>query len=381
MKKYWIYIVLICLALFSSCREDEFIDKPDPIEVGLPEYTSIQGFYLLNEGQMGTNKSSLDYYDYETGVYTRNIYPSANPEIARGLGDVGNDLKIYGDRLYAVINCSNLIEIMDKHTAKHIESVSIPNCRYIRFHGKYAYVTSYAGPVQSGNNNSQLGFVAKIDTASLEIIDRCEVGYQPDELEIIGQKLYVANSGGYLSPNYEKTVSVIDLNTFTVEKEIPVAINLHHLRKDRYAQLWVSSRGDYYGTSSKLYCIDTQQDIVIDSLDIAVSNFHLDGDSLYICSTEFNYSTMQNEITYGIVHVKHRRLVSENFIKDGTERRIINPYGLTVNPITKDIYVSDSGNNVYTGTVYCFDKDGNKKWEMQTGVIPAHFTFLGELDD
>ena len=33
----------------------------------------IKGFFLLNEGNMGSNKASLDYYDYETGVYTRNI--------------------------------------------------------------------------------------------------------------------------------------------------------------------------------------------------------------------------------------------------------------------------------------------------------------------
>ena len=75
---------------------------------------------------MGSNKSTLDYYDYETGKYTRNIYAERNPGVVKELGDVGNDLQIYGERLYAVINVSHLIEVMDVRTAKHIGKISIP---------------------------------------------------------------------------------------------------------------------------------------------------------------------------------------------------------------------------------------------------------------
>ena len=67
----------------------------------------LHGFYLLNEGNMGTNKATLDYMDFATGVYTRNIYSAANPTQPMEMGDVGNDLAIYGSKLWAVINCSN----------------------------------------------------------------------------------------------------------------------------------------------------------------------------------------------------------------------------------------------------------------------------------
>jgi hypothetical protein len=40
------------------------------------------------------------------------------------------------------------VEVMNVSTAKHITQISIPNCRLYRvFKGKYAYVSSYAGPV------------------------------------------------------------------------------------------------------------------------------------------------------------------------------------------------------------------------------------------
>ncbi|MDQ9745693.1 hypothetical protein RFY98_03860, partial [Acinetobacter baumannii] len=92
--------------------------------------------------------------------------------VVKELGDVGNDLQIYGNKLYAVINCSHFVEVMDVETAKHIAQISIPNCRYLAFDKGYAYVSSYAGPVQI-DPNARLGYVAKVDTASLEVIDTC----------------------------------------------------------------------------------------------------------------------------------------------------------------------------------------------------------------
>ena len=130
----------------------------------------------------------------------------------KGLGDVGNDLQSYGGKLYAVINCSHFVEVMDVRTARHITQISIPNCRYITFHKGYAYVSSYAGPVQI-DPNARLGYVAKIDTVTMQVMDTCTVGYQPEEMVAVGKKLYVANSGGYRVPNYDRTVSVLDLDS------------------------------------------------------------------------------------------------------------------------------------------------------------------------
>ena len=185
---------------------------------------------------MGRNKSTLDYFEYTSGIYFKNLYAERNPNVVKELGDVGNDIQIYGSRLYAVINVSHLVEVMDVHTAKHIGKISIPNCRYITFKGQYAYVSSYAGPVQI-DPNARLGYVAKVDTATMKVVAECTVGYQPDELVIVGNKLYVANSGGYRVPNYDRTVSVIDLDTFTEIKKIDVAINLHRMEVDAQGKI------------------------------------------------------------------------------------------------------------------------------------------------
>lgn len=369
----------------SGCRHDELVvpteydiinDVPDPD-------TSIRGFYLVNEGNMGSNKCTLDYFDYFTGLYARNFYAERNPNVIKELGDVGNDIGIYGSKLYVVVNCSHKVEVLDSRTGTRLGQVDIPNCRYVRFYRGKAYVSSYVGPVLI-DPDAPKGAVYEVDTTSLKVTRKVSVGYQPEEMEIVDDYMYVANSGGYRVPNYDNTVSVIQMVDFKQVQQIPVGINLHRLKKDRYNKLWVTSRGDYQSRPSRMYVMDKRrgynQMIVTDTLPFGVSNMAIRGDSLYFYSTEWNNYTQSNTITYGIVDVRTKQLVSSNFITDGTEKEITIPYGIAVHPETGDILVTDAKNYVSSGTLYCFDRLGRKKWSVRTGDIPAHITFLKRED-
>jgi DNA-binding beta-propeller fold protein YncE len=381
MIKYSLFIIMLFLFFAtSSCRKEVEVFMNEVDSLAVPDLHGFSGFYLLNEGNMGSNKSTLDYFDFTTGNYNRNIYAVANPTVPKELGDVGNDIAIYGSKLYAVINVSKKVEVMDAITAKRIGQIEIPNCRYIKFDKGFAYITSYAGPIEINPNYTQKGYVAKVDTATLAIVDKCIVGFQPDNLEIVDDKIYVANSGGYMgaggTEKYERTVSVIDLATFKEEKRIDVAYNLHHIKADKRGDLWVTSRGDYKQLPSRLFFIDRAQQKVTDTIPMAVSNYYLDGDSLYVYSTEWSYITYSNVITYGIVNTRTHEIVTRSFITDGTDKEIEIPYGIMVHPVTKDIYVTDAGNYVSPGILYCFSKEGKKKWSVRTGDIPAHFALL-----
>ena len=375
-KQLLILWLLLPLFLLAACNRDEPVIPSTPQQVIFPDpdVGEIKGFFLLNEGNMGSNKASLDYFDYETGIYHRNIFAERNPGIVKELGDVGNDIQIHGERLYAVINCSHFIEVMDVNTAKHIGIVSIPNCRYIVFKGKYAYVSSYAGPVQI-DPNARLGYVAKVDTETLQVVGECIVGYQPEEMVIAGDKLYVANSGGYRAPNYDRTVSVIDLNSFTEIKKIDVAINLHRLELDRYGNIWVSSHGDHDHIPSKTFVIDSRTDEVIDEFDLPNSNMTRSGDSLYVYSGGESYTTVQRTPEYAVIDTRTRKIVTRNYIKDGTEKDIRTPYGTAVNPETKEIFVTDARDYVTPGQLHCYSPEGIRKWSVTTGDIPAHIVF------
>lgn len=369
-------VVLIALSiLMASCRKDlkpipeeqQQVLPPDPL-------STVKGFYLVNEGNMNMNKASLDYMDYTTGIYRKNIYNQANPAVVKGLGDVANDIGVYGSKLYVVVNVSNKVEVLDVKTGKRITQINITNCRYITFKDGKAYVSAYLGKV--GDPKAPNGIVAQIDTSSLTEIKRVDVGRQPEEMAIIGQKLYVANSGGYSPSSYERTVSVIDLNTFTVIKNIDVAVNLHRLKADQYGDLYVTSRGDYYDIPSRMFVIDTKTDQVKKTFDIAVSNLAIDGDIAYYYGSEWSYDEAKFTVTYGMLNVKDETLMATQFITDGTEKSIAIPYGIAVHPITKEVFVTDAKNYVSPGKLYCFNTAGQKKWTVTTGDIPAHFAFI-----
>lgn len=367
--------ILLFTVITTGCRKaNEPIQQPTTTQVaGGSDDGTIKGFFLLNEGNMGSNKASLDYYDYPSGKYAKNIYPSRNPNVVKELGDVGNDIQIYGSKLYAVINVSNLIEVMDVKTAKHIATITVPNCRYLAFDKGYAYVSSYAGPVLI-DPNSRLGYVARIDTTTLKVRDTCVVGYQPEEMAIRDNKLYVSNSGGYRVPNYDNTVSVIDLNSFKETKKITVGINLDHIKPDGHGNLYVTSRGDYKSIPSNTYIINSS-DQVSDVLNLPASNLTVSGDSIYVYSTQWSYVTNSNAISYAIINIQSKTVVTRNFITDGTDKKIVIPYGIAVNPETKEIFVTDAKDYVTPGRIYCFTPQGKYKWDAETGDIPGHIVF------
>lgn len=375
MKKLNFCLLAFTLFFLFSCRTDDNIVPSETKEVSNGEDTPIKGFYLLNEGNMGSNKCTLDYFDYATGTYRKNIYGETNPSVVKELGDVGNHIMIYGSKMYVVVNVSNKIEVLEAKTAKRIKTIQLQNCRYLAFKGNKVYASSYAGPVEL-NPNSPPGKVVEIDTTSLNIERQVVVGYQPEEIEVMGDQLFVANSGGYRFPNYDKTVSVINLNTFTETKKIDVAINLHRIKKDNYGDLYVSSRGDYYNIPSSLFLVDAATGTVKKDFHVAVSGMTIVNDKLYYYGNEFNYNTHTYVKTFGIIDVKTEQVISNKIIDQQYVDEIKAPYGIVVNPYTEDIYLTDAKNYVTTGYVYCFDKTGKFKWKTEGGNIPAHFAFL-----
>lgn len=383
MRRIFYLLAVVVIAVVSACRNDEVVIPPTPEDTGKPSVKGkVVGMYVLNEGNMISNKATLDYLDLSadgpTAQYMRNIYPSRNPDDVKELGDVGNDVKIYGSKLWMVINCSNKVVVASVADCRRQGQIDIPNCRFLAFHGGYAYVSSYVGPVDM-SRDCPLGSVYKVDTTSLSVVGRVDVGYQPDEMAVLDGKLYVANSGGYRAPDYERTVSVIDLATFKEERKIDVDINLFRCKADKYGQLWVSSRGDTYDVPSRLYWLRKDQSGRMEkagSINHNVSDYCIVGDSLYFIAAEWSSIMMDNTISYGIVNVRTHELVSQTLSSAPELAAVELPYGIIVNPYERDFYVMDAKNYLSSGELLHFKADGSFDWKVNTGDIPGHAAFV-----
>ena len=366
------------MCMLNACRSDEEVipsgreELPDSTEVEAQK--NIVGLYLLCEGNMGSNKCTLDYLDLSQSppVYNRNIYSERNPDAIKELGDVGNDIAIYGSKLWMVINCSNKVEVATASDCKRIGKIDIANCRSLAFHDGYAYVSSFYGPLLDPDD-LEVGTIYKVDTLTLQKVDSVNVGWQPEEMAIHNGKLYVANSGGYRIPDYDNTISVIDLKTFREERKIEVAVNLHRLRIDKQGQLWVSSRGDYYNVPSRLYCLKPDAGgsmQVAQCFDTPVSDLCIVGDSIYFYGAQWSEVTMKNTVSYGIIDTATLQTATPTFASNLP--KITMPYGIIVHPQTRDVYLMDAKNYVSSGELFCLSPNGELRWSVRTGDIPGH---------
>ena len=345
------WLLVLSSWLFTACRGDEVIYPT--IGTHVTDEVREGGLYVLCEGNMGSNKARLDYLNLKTGDYYANWYGSQNPKQVKELGDVGNDLQQYGGRLYAVINCSHKVEVMDRK-ARHIGQIDLPNCRYMAFQGDKLYVSAYVGSVADAE---LLGSVYEVDTATLQVTREVKVGHQPDELCVAGGKLYVCNSGGYLTDRYDSTLSVIDLASFTEIEKIPVGLNPTRVRPDNQGRLWVCCQGNYKDRKPQIVVLNGAT--VQQRIQTPCANLSIQGNNVYVVDNEQN--------TVNVISTIDFQLSAFSFQLSPSYEHL---YGILA---TADVlYVTDAKNYVSSGVLHCYGYDGVEHWQAKTGDIPGH---------
>ena len=160
-------IAFATMALLIACSDDDNKIEPTPTAPA-PSTPTSKGAYVLSSGYWGENNASIQYIDLENHrVINDDMYFYANGE---KLGDSGQDLILYGSKLYCTVSTSEKVVIMDK-SCKVLKSHSLyvdpdilPNDiiidsdpRYLAAHNGKVYFTSYDGTV------------SRIDTTTLEI--------------------------------------------------------------------------------------------------------------------------------------------------------------------------------------------------------------------
>ncbi len=351
MKHHLLYSLL--LASLLACTA---CDKLSNKESESDQAANNDRFYVLCEGLFNLNNGTLAYWDGKQLEDCR--FRNAN---GRGLGDTPNDIQAYGGKLYLVVNVSSQIEVVDLQSGCSIKQIPLflendrpRQPRYICFHQDKAYITCFDGSV------------ARLDTATLEIDANLAVGRHPEGLAVANGKLYVANSGGLDNPNYDRTLSVIDLDSFTETKRIEVAMNPYKVHSDSHGNIYVNSRGNYQDEDYCLQKIDTQADTLVKTYpNLKVLNFTVSGDIAYLY--DFNFGSKQGDIF--VFDLAGDSLLRERFICDNT--KVETPYGLSVNPKNGDVFVCEAYNYVSQGDVLCFQADGHLRYRISdVGLNP-----------
>jgi YVTN family beta-propeller protein len=187
-----------------------------------------RGVFIINEGSFNNSNGEISYFNKTSKSVTNKLFETVNNRPLGG--DVVQSMSIIDNTGYIVCNNSNKIEVVNASTFESlgvIENLALP--RYmIALNGK-GYVSEWV-------SFSSNGRVSVIDLSNNTVLKTIQVGKLPEQLAIIDNKMYVANSG-------ENFLSVINLSNETLEKNITVADAPSDFRIDSNVKLWVLCGG------------------------------------------------------------------------------------------------------------------------------------------
>lgn len=321
-------LALIAALSFASCDNDE-------IPEGNPN------ILVLNNGNWGANDANILGYDSRTDTSMPFLFKKAN---GQQLGDLGQDIIAVGDKLYIAVNGSQVIFVTDRdlHIIERIEATANGtrlSPRSLCCVDKKVYVTYYEG------------YLGEINTKDYSVRTTA-VGNSPEGLAYADGRIFVANSGGALYPDYDKTISVVDAKSFTEVQKIDVNLNPQNIVASADGRsLYVNSFGNYADVPALVQCIS------IDGADYSVSSLEYtdvkaitagkDND-LYVVTGGYD-ENWQVQGTVNVYNMKDRKQTA-----------------VFPDAIANFYSISYSGGNVFVGTsdyqtngdVYMYDRTG-----------------------
>ncbi len=352
IKNIFFSAVLFCAALsLTGCMEWDYGEDTEDFNA------AGNGLFICNEGNFQYSNGTLSYYDPETNQVQNEVFFRAN---GYRLGDVIQSMTIYDNKGWVVANNSRVVWAIDINTFKEIgriENMSSP--RYIHFiSDEKAYVT------QLWDNR-----IFIVNPKKYEITGYIQV---PNMAMESGSTEQMVQYGKYVFCNcwsYQNRIIKIDTETDRVVEELKVGIQPTSIVLDKYNKLWTITDGGYEGSpygyeAPSLYKIDAETFTIEKQfkfkLGDAPSEVQLNGDrdKLYW----INDAIWSMDVTATRVPVRP-------FL----ESRDTKYYGLTVNPVSGEVYVADAIDYQQQGMIYRYSPDSKLLDEFYVGITPGAF--------
>lgn len=312
------------------------------------------GFLVLNEGLFQLNNSNMSWVDLATGSVNYQIFEERT---GRQLGDTGNDMLIYGGKLYVVTSVSSTLEILDAKTLKSIKQLSVVENNTAQ---QPQNITALNGEIYFSTFG---GKVWCVDTATLEVKSKIQVGSNPDKITNDGQYIYVSNSGGLNYPDYDSTVSVIHPVTKTEIKKVTVAANPGEIVVGPDQNIYVITRGNYAEVPAALHRINKQT--LEKDMTYAVKALYL----INFSNTELvvAYYNSSGNVEVAKFNVSQQQLKTPNFID---LNGITTFYGIQYSSAKNQFYVKDANSYTNSGTLRVYNSSGTFLTSYSVGLNP-----------
>ncbi len=352
-------ILLTALSAIFLVSCDDEIGVTTPSSLG--DYDN--GIVILNQGNFGQDNANVSYISNNFEKFENNFFNTINPTVT--LGNTAQDIGFYNNLAFIVINGSNKIQVVNRYSFKHIQTISgFNNPRYITFSNGKGFVTNWG----IGSNTAD-DYVAVLNLSTFVITASIPVAEGPERIVANNNSLYVAHIGGY---GYGKTISVINAATNTLTTSITVG-DVPNALKIQGNSLFVICGGNpsYVSppaveTSGKLVKIDFSNNSIASTISFAgikhPSNIDIVGNDLYYTVDAGIFKTSLNATTLPTTPVFST-----------TAQGIYGIYSFEIE--NNSVFVGDAGDYNSNGKVYIYSTEGVLKKTFTVGVIPAGFYF------
>ncbi len=349
------------LMVLQGCKED----PPPP-----PEPPRTNKVVVINEGLVASGTGSVSFYDPRNKSIDNNVFFKANTY------PPGNSLySIYvdGDRSFLVVAGTGEILMVNTSTMevqKRFTGLGAPH-RMLKISENKFYVTDW-----------QENGVWILNVRSGSLVKSVLTGLAQESLVSFGNLVFVTNSGGVFA---DSTVSVIHAVGDTLMAQLPVGHNPNSLLIDNENQLWVLCSGieDIQSPFNSTPGVLVKYDLSKDSLEFYLSDsLALDTFWVFQDNQLKPQDIVQGEsanIFYFLDYYKEANLMKFNrdvgmlptgpFISG-------NFNALGFDPIEKEIYLTDPGDEASPGTLYRFGLGGGQIDVRETGIKPVDIGFL-----
>ncbi|MDB5235374.1 MAG: hypothetical protein JWR44_2367 [Hymenobacter sp.] len=210
-------VALAGLGLTSACN-------PDKPEVIMPSVTTTNSVYVVNEG---FTNGAVSLFDKATRRVQTDRFADANG--GRKLGAILQSMTIVADKAYLVGNGTNAIQVVnlaDFTAMTTITGLSQPRYLVAASDNK-GYLTEWVGAFPN-----YTGRVSVINLKTNAVTKQITVGSAPDEMLLVGDKLYVTAS-------YGNALTVINTGTDAVESTVPMPDGPKNILRDGSGNIWV----------------------------------------------------------------------------------------------------------------------------------------------
>ncbi len=315
---------------------------------------SGNGIFVVNEGNFMYGNSTLSYYDTLKREVQNDLFFKVN---GLPLGDVAESMNIWNSSGYVVVNNSGKIYILDTKTGKYTGKISgLTSPRFMHFvNSVKAYVTDlYAGKITIVNPTSN----------QVTGVIQCPSHPSTEEMIQSGNLLFVTCWSG------DKTVLVIDILKDQIISEISTGVQPCGIVADRFNKIWVLCQS-LPGNSTKSNALLQRIDPTSYTIDKSyIFNLGEKPVKLVVDKKGENlFYILGNEV--------RKMAVTADQLPDKAYLTINSKiaYGLGIDPVNGNIYVSDALDYQQSGMIFRYSELGKLLDSFKAGIIPGRFCF------